>query len=312
MSRWVHIAALLTAAIVGCDTGYTLTAGTPSAVAYEPAGEVISVSFVANGASAGVPISLSAIPSTISVNPASATSDNNGKVTAYAVVPYGTTGVVVATTSYSNAQSVPIAASPITLCGPSIVAAGNGRDVSAVGEVYTVSVQALVGGETGGTCVPDAGPDAYANNDARAPAGIAVSLQAIQASAGSSAIGGTSGSSTSSKSTGDAAASASPSPASSLVTNAAGVASADVLIPWGASVVVQANGGGNVATQSFTGIGNPVTLSCLSWSGTAPAYTVQTTVTDGQHKIAGASVNFTVVYPTPAPTRGMPRCLLNL
>jgi hypothetical protein len=82
-----------------------------------PLGATYTIQIAATGASAGLPVTLTAQPSSISVAPTTVLLDGSQKATAYAFVPYGTSGVVIASAPGSTTASIHVQNNAIGLGG---------------------------------------------------------------------------------------------------------------------------------------------------------------------------------------------------
>jgi hypothetical protein len=262
------------ATVVACQASYTLNASVQPTETYGPSGATLTVQVTS--APAGQVVSFAPVPSAISVAPSNVTADPNGNAVAYALVPYGTEGVLVASAPESTPKSIYVQASPLTLCPP-VVEQHDAGDIGATGQVYTVSVQALT---TGGCANP---------GNAQAPAGVPITITTSQPGASSSASSGSDG----------GAPASSGSSSAVLLTGDNGQAVTNLQLPWGANVVVQATGGGGISETSVTANANPATVPCLSWSqAQSGIYQVSAVVVDGMQPIPAAPVNFSVVLPS--------------
>lgn len=271
---------LATAAIAvstgGCTQTYTLTptfdsdSGVPG-----PTGQSYALRVVSSGASAGLAVTFSALPSTVTVSPASVTTDATGTAVAYVLVPYGTGGVVTVSAPFATTSYVPVQANPLTLCSPGFQAVNDGGAIGPLGEVYTVSVQAL----TSGMC-----PNANA-----APAGVSISLTTSQPSTvGTGAV------------------------AATLITNDAGVAETNVVVPWGANLLAQAVAGPSISQALLPNIANPITLPCLYWNQQQQTglYELNAQAAIGSSPVPAAPISFSIVYPAANAGTVMPSAAL--
>jgi hypothetical protein len=144
----------------------TLTVTTSMATRYLTGGAIFSVTASASAADkpiVGLTVTFAGVPSTVTMTPATATTDVNGSAISYALVSYGSEGTVVA--SGGGVASSPVAVSllnpPIRLTRPSLcvpdagsfkVAADGGAGPS--GTLYEVCTTAQIDGAADAGTVP--------------------------------------------------------------------------------------------------------------------------------------------------------------
>jgi hypothetical protein len=261
---------------LACQANYTLDGSSQSGAFFEPGGAAITVNVTS--APPGQAIAFAPVPTSITVMPSSVTADPSGNAQAYAIVPYGSGGVVVASAPFSTPKEIPVAAAPLTLCTPTITASDAG-DLGTVGQVYTISVQALT--SDAGSC---ANP-----GDAGAPAGVPIVITTAQPSSAATSVSASS----------DAGAStASATPAVTALTNPGGLATTNVQLSWGANVLVQATAGGGIAYTSLAPNANPAMVTCLSWTQEEPGiYQIQARAIDGPQPLPAATIALSVIAP---------------
>jgi hypothetical protein len=93
------------------------------------------------------------------------------------------------------------------------------------------------------------------------------------------------------------------------------MATASLLVPWGANARVQVSGGGLVKWWSIPfDLTNPAAITCLTWSqvpGSTTAYNVSAYVyAPGKVTVPAAPVTFSVLYPVSESTQQSPAVLL--
>ena len=258
-------AACLVATAMACDQGAGVTGVTVSGTAvpatddagagqglrWGPTGVSVPVAITSTGAPGGYVVALSAQPSNITVSPASVTLGDDGKATAYALVPYGTSGYVILSAPGASTGSVPVRGSPLVLCDPTASVA-TGSELGSAGQVYTVSAQALIEGSCDDQGKPLAGA-------IEAPPGVTLTFTLQQPTAGGSTSGSGGAGGSSGASGGDAGAAASGTSgggAGASSTDETGLATTNILVPWGPDALLQVTGTGAIASQAIHGIGN--------------------------------------------------------
>jgi hypothetical protein len=261
-----HLAIGLWVALSACSSPYKLDQASAMAGAPSSGGQIFAVQLTAEGVPAGSAVAFSALPSTITVSPAMVTVDSQQHVLVYALVPFGVEGTVLGATPLAQSISIPVGAAPLVICPAVVTPIDSGNALGVAGRVYSVSAMVMVSGDC--------------NQGTAAPAGIGVTFTASQpAQAGMSTVTVT----------------------AMTVTDTAGKATANLEIPWGPEVAVQAVGGGGISTTELSASYNPLAVSCVSWADAgAGLYQVTAMVVDGTTPIAAAPVSFTVTIPGPS------------
>jgi hypothetical protein len=187
-------------------------------VTYGATGATTRLSISAGKDGAYLSVALAPQLSQIVVSPATVTTDDHGNATAFALVPYGTEGIVVASAVGATAVSIPMECAPVSLCGLTVQPETTVGSIGPTGQVCSVSVKALRTGPCeGGT---------------PAPAGVSLTFAVIRPSGSDSTV--------------------------SVATDSSGEASAKLLIPWGANILVRVAGGGSMeSTLAFVGPDQP-------------------------------------------------------
>jgi hypothetical protein len=289
-------------AIVSCGSSNSITpVATPqSGVTCGPSGMIVPVEVHAGSSNTNV--AFAGEPATISVNPATSLTDKNGDATSYALVPYGTQGVVVASAigDTTGGVLVPAVVSPVKFTmvslTPDTSVTGANAEVGSVGQIYAATIQVAPPSQCVGT---------------GALIDLPVTFSVVQASSASggpaSATSGSSGSSGSSSSGSSSASSSAAAPGSTLVyTDMNGQASAKILVPWGGSALLQVSGGAQVKWFAIDdNLANPATISCLQWSQqSAPetnVYQVTAAVTYSANNMTGPLPGFPVTFSIASP-----------
>ena len=300
-------AACLVATAMACDQGAGVTGVTVSGTAvpatddagagqglrWGPTGVSVPVAITSTGAPGGYVVALSAQPSNITVSPASVTLGDDGKATAYALVPYGTSGYVILSAPGASTGSVPVRGSPLVLCDPTASVA-TGSELGSAGQVYTVSAQALIEGSCDDQGKPLAGA-------IEAPPGVTLTFTLQQPTAGGSTSGSGGAGGSSGASGGDAGAAASGTSgggAGASSTDETGLATTNILVPWGPDALLQVTGTGAIASQAIHGIGNPVSVGCMYWSmQSSGVYAIRVQAVAGNQVVPGATISVSDVYP---------------
>ena len=227
---------MVVAGLGGCSgSQITLQGAVDGGVVYGPTGVTQRLSISASNRSS-LSVALAPQPGTITVSPSTVTTDDYGNATAFAFVPYGTEGVVVASATSATSSSIPVQCAPINLCDLTVELEPGGGEIGPTGQVYSVSVQAAVDGPCG--------------SGNPAPAGISLIFAAIQPS----------GSGTTSTASGGGIAIANAIATATVLTDPSGTATANLLIPWGADTLVQVAGGGALASTPVIQSGSPIAL----------------------------------------------------
>jgi hypothetical protein len=262
---------IVVAALSACNSGYSFGQPTKDAGPLSAGGRLFSIDVVANGLPVGSAVNFSALPSSITVSPSMVTVDEQQHASTVALVPYGTTGAIVASAGSTPSLSVDVSVPPLSVARPNPSALDGGSNFSPVGQVYMVSVKVLAPSSCdAGIC--DAGP--------AAPAGVSVTFTATQLA----------------QSGGDGMAIT-----STGLTDTTGTATAILEIPWGPEVIVQAAAGGGINMAVIPASYDPVSVSCVFWTQQSPGlYAIAAQVVDGTTPIVAAPVTFSVVLPTSA------------
>lgn len=268
----------LGAVAAACQAYYVLEGSAQPGGTFEPGGEAITLNVTS--APPGQAVAFAPMPTSITVTPSTVTVDNSGDTQAYALVPYGSGGVVIASAPFSTPKEIPVQAPPLTLCVPTI-AVNDAGDLGSVGQVYMISVQALTSAT--GSC---ANPGANG-----APAGIPIVITTVQPSSASATAGSSSGA-------GPSASSTSSTPPVTALTNAGGLATTEMQLPWGANVLVQATAGGGISYASLAQNANPTTITCLAWNQQQPGiYQLQARARDGAQPVPATAIALSVIAP---------------
>ncbi|HTA92219.1 MAG TPA: hypothetical protein VK745_21720 [Polyangiaceae bacterium] len=302
------LALVLVGVVTSCGNSDTITQltapETQQGITCGATGVVVPVE-VHSGAS-DLNVSFSAEPATIAVSPSTSLTDQNGNATAYALVPYGTQGDVVASAIGATTGGItvsttvaPVMFQLISLAPDTEVGEANG-EVGSVGQIYAVAVQV----NPPSLCTAPLG-------------GLPVTLGVVQASAtasGSSAsTGGSSASAGGSSSGSSASATTGSSPPGSVTvfTDKSGLAQAKILVPWGADALLQVSGGAQVQWFPVADdLANPATIACLTWAQQptpqSNVYAVTATVNYTGNGLTGPfpglPVAFSIAFPIPATT----------
>ncbi|HEY4239058.1 MAG TPA: hypothetical protein VGM88_04555 [Kofleriaceae bacterium] len=116
----------------------------PSDPTFGPMGETIPITVTGTDDLEGATVTLSALPSTIVISPANATLDEHGNASAVALVPYGVSGDIVASSALASTGALAVTAAPLMICKASFVPT---MQVTGVGQVYRARVRAVQAGD---------------------------------------------------------------------------------------------------------------------------------------------------------------------
>jgi hypothetical protein len=284
---------MVVAGLMACSGARVSLGGSADAdtAVYGPTGRILTLQIKAGSDGSNLSVTLTPEPSTIVVNPTSLITDADGNAAAFALVAYGTEGVVVVSALGATAGSIPVSSDPISLCQITALPETGGGDFGPAGQVYAVSVQAV----RSGACA----------DGVAAPAGISLMFAVVQPS----------GTPPTSSATGSGVAVSNAISSATVFTDRTGVANANLLIPWGANALVQVAGGGAVASTSVAGLTSPVSINCLSWSlqqSGLYALTAKVVASSGTtvEPMPATTINFSVIAPAPgagtvAPSQGL-------
>jgi hypothetical protein len=164
------------------------------------------------------------------VSPTTVTTDDDGNATAFVLVPYGIQGVIVVSAQAATAASIPVGCDPISLCGLRVQPETGEGNLGPTGQVCSVSVQAFRTGPCG--------------------SGSPLTVEGLNVAFTTTTTGVTF------------------SPAA-VVTNSSGVATSNVIIPYGTQVQAVVSGGG--AVSMTTGTAPSVTLTSALASPADPS-----------------------------------------
>ena len=293
-SRFVLIVAatpralVLAAALAGCSSSPIRLQGSAEGdLTYGSTGVTTRLNITAGEDGAHLPVMLSPQPSAIVVSPTTVTTDDDGKATAFALVPYGVEGVIVVSAAAATAAAIPVRCDPVSLCELMVQPETGGGSTGSTGQVYSVSAQALRTGPCG------SGPPA--------PAGVSLTFAVVQPSGS----GSTSGASGSGYTISNAISSA------TVPTDSSGKATANLLIPWGANALVQVAGGGSLISTAVAGLANPLAIDCLSWARQQNSiYKLSAKVVaqlgTAAEVMSGVGVTYSVIYPRDGTATVMP------
>ena len=256
-------APILAALLMGCSSSpIRLQGGVEGDATYGSTGATTRLSIAAGKDGSNLSIALVSLPSAIVVSPTTVTTDDDGNATAFVLVPYGIQGVIVVSAQAATAASIPVGCDPISLCGLLVQPETGEGNLGPTGQVCSVSVQAFRTGPCG--------------------SGSPLTVEGLNVAFTTTTTGVTF------------------SPAA-VVTNSSGVATSNVIIPYGTQVQAVVSGGG--AVSMTTGTAPSVTLTAGQLTPTetflpsGEVYTLTATATVGAEAspltVEGLNVAFT-------------------